>query len=271
MSSEIRLIAIDIDGTLLNSKNELTDGVIKAINQAKQQGIKVVIATGRPLHGALNLLDQLGLNDQDDQYILCFGGAVVQTTSGHILSMKTLSYDDYLELELIGRKLQLHFHASSPDAVYTANRDIGKYTVHEATLVDLPIRYRTPDEMRQVKIVKAMFVDEPAYLDQQIADHGVFAHLDDRLNFTKTAAFYYEANAKGVDKGAGLKILCAELGLTKENVMAIGDQENDLAMIKFAKIGVAMGNATAEVKQAAQLVVADNDHDGVKEAIERVL
>ena len=80
---------------------------------------------------------------------------------------------------------------------------------------------------------------------------------------------YYEANPKGTDKGSALKILIDKLGLTQENVMAIGDQGNDLSMVKFAGTGIAMGNAIDELKECAQHVTSDCDHDGVAEAIEK--
>ena len=116
-----------------------------------------------------------------------------------------------------------------------------------------------------------MYVDRQDLLDQKIADHRPFAHLDDEITFTKTAPFYYEANPKGVSKGNALKFLCHKLNLSSENLMAIGDEENDLSMIKFAGVGIAMGNAVPAVKKAAQRVTSDCDHDGVAEAIEKIL
>ncbi len=165
----------------------------------------------------------------------------------------------------------LHFHASTPDRIYTADRDIGDYTLYEANLVNLGISYRTPAEMKDIPIIKCMYVDEKDLLDQKIADHKPFAHLDDKITFTKTAPFYYEANPKGVSKGNALKFLCHKLNLSSENLMAIGDEENDLSMIKLAGVGVAMGNAVPAVKEAAQRVTSDCDHDGVAEAIEKIL
>ena len=85
INMDIKLIAIDIDGTLVNSKKELTEGVKLAIEKAKKQGIKVVICTGRPLPGALKLLAELGLDNDDNQYVVSFGGAVVQSTSGKVI------------------------------------------------------------------------------------------------------------------------------------------------------------------------------------------
>ncbi len=268
---KIKMIAIDVDGTLLNSKKELTKKVKDTILRAQSVGIKVVIATGRPLSGIKSLLNELKLANQKDQYVICFGGGVVETTSENILLEKTLTYDDYVDLEAISLKLGLHFHASTPDRIYTANRDIGDYTLYEANLVNLGISYRTPAEMKKIKIVKCMYVDEQELLDHKIADHTPFAHLDNRIAFTKTAPFYYEANPKGVSKGSALRFLCQKLNLTSENLMAIGDEENDLSMIKYAGVGVAMGNAVPAVKQVAQVITEDCDHDGVAKIIEKYI
>lgn len=267
----IKMIAIDIDGTLVNSKKELTVGVKATIAKAKASGIKVVICTGRPYSGVKELLKQLDLDAQDDQYVVCFGGAVVYATGGELINEQPITYNDYVDLEALARKLNVYFHAVSPDRLYTANRDIGKYTLHEANLVSLGISYRSPEEMKNIKIIKSMFIDEPEVLDQAIKHQELFEPLKKRLTFTKSAPFYYEANANGVNKGYALKILCRKLGLTADDVMAIGDEANDLSMIEFAKYGVAMGNAIPAVKQAAQSLTADNDHDGVAVAIEKVL
>ena len=269
--NKIKMIAIDIDGTLLNSKKHLTQNVKDAVLKAKSTGIKIVIATGRPLNGVRKILQDLDLADQSDQYVISFGGGVVETTAGDVLFEKGLTYDNYLDLETIALKLGLHFHASAPDRIYTADRDIGDYTLYEANLVDLGISYRTPAEMKDVSIIKCMYVDEPSFLDEKIADHTPFAYLDDKITFTKTTPFYYEANPKGVSKGNALKFLCQKLNLSSQSLMAIGDEENDLSMIQYAGVGVAMGNAVPTVKENAQIITNDCDHDGVAEVIEKIL
>lgn len=267
----IKMIAIDIDGTLVNSQKELTVGVKAAIAKAKAAGIKVVICTGRPYSGVKSLLKELDLDGQKDQYVVCFGGAVTYATAGELIDEKPLTYEDYVDLEALSRKLGLHFHAVSQDRLYTANRDIGDYTLYEANLVSLGISYRSPEEMRGIKLIKAMFIDDAKILDVAIKHQELFEPLKERLVFTKSAPFYYEANAIGVNKAHALRVLCNKLNLTAENVMAIGDEANDLSMIKFAGHGVAMGNAIPDVKAVAQEMTADNDHDGVAVAIEKVL
>lgn len=107
----IKIIAIDIDGTLVNSDKQVTSRVKQAIKAAKAQQIKVVICTGRPLTGVKALLQELELDAQDDQYVICFGGAATYSTSGELIDERPISYDDYIDLEALARKLRVHFHA----------------------------------------------------------------------------------------------------------------------------------------------------------------
>ena len=246
---EIKLIAIDIDGTLVNSKKEITPAVKKAILTAQKQGKQIVICTGRPLSGAQRYLDELGLNGQENQYVVSFNGAVVESTA---------------------RKLNLHFHSVSLDRIYTANRDLGHYTIYNSRVVKLEVSYRTQEEMKQIPIIKCMYVDDPDYLDEKI-ESPLFEMMKDRVVFSKTEPFYYEATAAGVDKGTGLKRLCDYLKIDRSNVMALGDQANDMPMLTYAGLGIAMGNAVEYTKQHADEVTADCDHDGVAVAINKIL
>ncbi|SND38172.1 hydrolase [Streptococcus pneumoniae] len=149
----IKLIAVDIDGTLVNSQKEITPEVFSAIQDAKEAGVKVVIATGRPIAGVAKLLDDLQLRDEGD-YVVTFNGALVQeTATGHEIISESLTYEDYLDMEFLSRKLGVHMHAITKDGIYTANRNIGKYTVHESTLVSMPIFYRTPEERLAKKLL----------------------------------------------------------------------------------------------------------------------
>lgn len=266
----IKLIAIDIDGTLVNSKKEITPAVKEAILSAKKQGKKIVICTGRPLSGAQRYLDELGLNNQDDQFVVSFNGAVTESTNGKVLFKRGLNYSEYIDLEAIARKLKLHFHAVGLNRIYTANRDIGHYTIYNSRIVRLEVSYRTAEEMRRIPIIKCMYIDNPEYLDEKIKD-PLFDQMKKRVTFSKTEPFYYEATAANTDKATGLKVLCEHLGIKAENVMALGDQANDMPMIKYAGLGVAMGNAVAITKKNADQITTDCDHDGVAKAINAIL
>lgn len=231
----IKLIAVDIDGTLVNSQKEITPEVFSAIQDAKEAGVKVVIATGRPIAGVAKLLDDLQLRDQGD-YVVTFNGALVQETdTGHEIISESLTYEDYLDMEFLSRKLGVHMHAITKDGIYTANRNIGTYTVHESTLVSMPIFYRTPEEMAGKEIVKCMFIDEPEILDAAIE---------------KIPAEFAE-----------------KLGLTKDETMAIGDEENDRAMLEVVGNPVVMENGNPEIKKIAKYTTKTNDESGVAHAI----
>lgn len=267
---KIKLIAIDIDGTLVNSKKEITKKVKETILKAKDQGIKIIICTGRPITGAQRYLDELGLNHQDDQYVVSFNGAVAESTNGKILFKRGLNYAEYIDLETIARKLNLHFHAVGLDRIYTANRDLGHYTIYNSRIVKLEVSYRTQEEMKKIPMIKCMYVDKPDYLDEKIKS-PLFDQMRGRVTFSKTEPFYYEATAANTDKATGLRVLCEHLQIKPEEVMALGDQANDMPMLKFAGLGVAMGNAVPETKRAADEVTADCDHDGVAVAINKIL
>ncbi|HBQ43426.1 MAG TPA: sugar-phosphatase [Lactobacillus acetotolerans] len=267
---DIKLIAIDIDGTLVNSKKEITPAVKKSVLTAQSKGKKIVICTGRPLSGAQRYLDELGLNKQNDQFIVSFNGAVVESTSGNVIFKKELGYQEYIDLEAIARKLKLHFHAVSLDRLYTANRDIGHYTIYNSRIVKLEVSYRTQEEMRHIPIIKCMYIDDPDYLNSKITS-SLFDSVKDRVTLSKTEPFYFEATAKNIDKGTGLKILCDHLNINPENVMALSDQANDMPMLDYAGLGVAMGNAVEVTKKNADKVTTDCDHDGVAVAINKFL
>lgn len=261
----IKLVAIDIDGTLLNSQQEITSEVFSAIQDAKKAGIKIVIATGRPISGVRAILDQLNLTEPGD-YVITFNGGLVQdAATGEDIVKDTLTYDDYLDIELAARRLHLPMHASTKKGIYTANRNIGKYTVYESMLVSAPIFYRTPEEMEQEEIIKAMMVDEPEILDATIP--LLPTSLTEKYTVAKSAPFYLEITPKTVNKGQAIIHLAEKLGLTMDQTMAIGDQENDRSMLKVVGAPVVMENGNSELKKIAKYITKSNDESGVAHAL----
>lgn len=261
----IKLIAIDIDGTLLNSQHQITSEVKKAIQEAKEAGVKIVIATGRPLSGVKHILKDLHLLEKGDYVITFNGGLVQETATGKDIVHEGLNYEDYLELEYLARTLNLPMHASTKEGIFTANRDIGKYTIYESQLVDAPVFYRTPEEMKDKEVIKVMMVDEPEKLDAQIPH--IPSHITDKFNLVKSAPFYLEVTPKTVNKGKAIQHLCDLLGCSLEETMAIGDQENDRAMLEVAGVAVVMENGHPAMKEIATHITKSNDEDGVAYAI----
>ncbi|MBM7642558.1 sugar-phosphatase [Streptococcus loxodontisalivarius] len=261
----IKLVAVDIDGTLITDDRQITSEVFEAIQDAKAAGVKVVIATGRPIPGVQSLLSQLNLNQEGD-YVITFNGGLVQdAATGQDIVKETLTYVDYLDIEFLSRKLDVHMHAITKEGIYTANRNIGKYTVHEATLVDMPIYYRTPEEMADKEIVKIMMIDEPEILDQAIAN--IPQEFYDKYTIVKSKPFYLEIMDKKVSKGNAIIHLADKLGITMDETMAIGDEENDRAMLEVVGTPVVMENGVPSVKALAKHITKSNNDSGVAHAI----
>ena len=261
----IKLVAVDIDGTLLTNDRKVTPEVFEAVQEAKKQGVKVIIATGRPIPGVQPLLNELNLREEGD-YVITFNGGLVQDTStGENIITETMTYEDYLDIEFLSRKLDVHMHAITKKGIYTANRNIGKYTVHESSLVNMPIFYRTPEEMGDKEIIKMMFIDEPEILDAAI--EKIPQEFFDKYTIVKSTPFYLEFMNKKASKGNAIKHLTEKMGLTPDQTMAIGDAENDRTMLEAVGNPVVMENGTPELKEIAKYITKSNEESGVAHAL----
>ncbi|RTF50103.1 sugar-phosphatase [Serratia marcescens] len=264
----IELIAIDMDGTLLDPQHQITPAVRQAIAAARRKGVHVVLATGRPYVGVQDYLRQLDIQGPGDFCITYNGALVLRAVDGACILQETLGFEDYLHFEQMAREFGVHYQAFDFDTLYTPNKDIGKYTIHEAAMTGIPLKYRSVEEMdRQMRFPKVMMIDEPELLDRAIA--RIPAETRERYTILKSAPYFLEILHKNVDKGAGVRMLAEHLGVARENIMTLGDQANDTAMIEYAGVGVAMGNAIPELKAVAQFVTSANTEDGVARAIEK--
>jgi Cof subfamily protein (haloacid dehalogenase superfamily) len=265
-----KLVAIDIDGTLMNDRKEITKEVNDAIQAAKAKGVKVVICTGRPIVGVQSIIEELKLNDEDD-YVITFNGALVQNThTKDVESQITLAYENLKELYDLSLKLHSPLQFFDTESLYTPNREISRYTVHEAHINQIPIHYLPIGEVpKDMLIPKVMFIDEPERLNTIIAN--IPESFWDKYTFVKSTPFFLEILDPRVSKGNAVKQLAEKLGITREEVICIGDGENDLSMIEYAGCGVAMANAESVVKEVAQFHTLSNNENGVAYAIEKLV
>ncbi len=260
----IKLIAVDVDGTLLNSQHELTERTIQALRRAATQGVRVVVATGRPRFTVLDVLGRLGLAAPG----VFLQGLALYDADG------TLRYEQVMDHEVARQVIEFAEAGGYSLIVYNSNNALVRTrTRHmEAMTVaydDLFIE--TGESLRslpgKVPISKVIFVDAPDRIET------IRAHLSLRLNGTaklvRSQPTLLEALPLNASKGAGLERLLSELGVSPDEVLAIGDAENDIEMLQLVGVGVAMGNAPQAVKDVADFVTADNDSDGVAEAVER--
>lgn len=267
----IKLVAIDIDGTLINDQRQITPKTVAALKKATAAGVKVVLCTGRPMTGVTAYLKDLGIADRDDEYVISFNGGLAQSTSGNVIVNHSISFDDYADWENFCLKQGVHSQIETRDYIYTTNQDLSKYTIYESGLVNMPVRYRSMDEMARERdqyiVAKAMMVDEKDKIDTALAH--LPQDLRDRFSIVRSEDFYLEFMHPSASKGQTLKTLSEQLGIKQDEVMALGNAQNDNSMIEFAGIGVAMGNSVPETLKTADVTVADNNHDGVAEAVDK--
>jgi len=261
-------LAIDIDGTLINSKREITPRVKAALNAASAQGVYVVLCTGRPYPGVEGLLQELDLvNDHD--YVVTYNGTLVQQTgSKKALVRFSMTHDDLERVNDYATKYNVHYHAIDEEAIYVPTETVGKYSIHESELVGMPIIHQLYKDIPTDKeFVKIMFVDEPEVLEELIPN--LSDDFKSRYNIFRSAGFYLEVIHPEASKGKAVHHLADKLGLTRDEVMCLGDHENDRDMIEYAGLGIAMGNAIDSIKEIANFVTTTNDEDGVAVAVEK--
>ena len=263
-----KLIALDMDGTLFNSDKQITDITKETLAQARALGVKIVLASGRPLAGLQPPLKELDLI-HEGEYVLSFNGAlIVDAKTGEAVSKCILKGSDYKKLFQLAQELGVHCQAFSPSHGLITN-ETSQYTEHEASINQIDINIINPltDITDEEDIIKVMFIDPPEILDEAIAK--LPAWIKEDFNVFKSAPFFLEITHKDVDKGAGLLHLADYLNIKQSETMACGDQGNDYTMIKAAGLGVAMENGIDKVKAIADYVTDTNDNDGVAKAIEK--
>lgn len=263
-----KLVAIDMDGTLLRDDKTISQENYKAIQKAKAMGVKVVLATGRPIDGIKRYLDELNLISNED-YAIAFGGALVQNTkTGEILSEHLMTLGDLSYLYDLSKKLNVNIHALTPDSVITPRES--EYTLLESNMNKVPLKIVDFDTIdSSTKIAKIMLVDEASKL--QAAIKKLPQDVYDKYTVVQSAPFFLEFLNKTVNKGFGVEVLSSKLNLSSSETICIGDAGNDIDMIKYAGLGVAMGNAFPEVKKIADYITLSNEEDGVAHVINKFI
>lgn len=263
-----KLIAVDMDGTLLNENKEISNRCLKAIFELKDKGKHIVIATGRPLNGVMRYVEKLNLFDIND-YVVAFNGALVQSTSTkEIIYNKPLSLEEYKDLYAVSQQLEVNVHALTYDSVLTPKNN--PYTIIESDINQIPIIEGSIDEIDpSTIIVKVMFIDDPEKLDVAIPKLPTW--VKEKYAIVRSTPYFLEFLDKSVNKGAGVSAIAQQLGIDREEIICVGDAGNDLDMIRYAGLGVAMGNAMDEVKSAADYITHSNEEDGVAFVIEKFM
>lgn len=264
----IKLIAVDIDDTLLSSQGKVLPSTLTAIQAALEQEIKVVLCSGRPLAGIRPYLNELGIVGPT-QYVIANGGGMIESTTGEVIAKHLVNNADYRHLTAFAQEHQVPFNIVDQNSeIITADRDIYWLIAVQAWENKAGILVREPDEFpNDFQIAKGVFVDTEANLDAIEAE--VRAEFSDHLYVVRAGREFLELMNPNAGKGRALQDLSAALQIQPEEVMAVGDEGNDIAMFNFAGTAVAMGNGTDEAKSHADFVTSSNDEDGLAAAIEK--
>ena len=269
----MKVLFLDLDGTLLDDEKRITPGNRAALQQALDRGHRVVITTGRPLASAKIQNEKLGLTG-NGCYIIAFNGGVI-----YDCGKGAPIYENYLSKETALKAIRLcnqaGVHVQAYDATHVLvepDHDQEAVEYYRSTTGTV---FRQVESFRQelgesVPKVLAISLTERAALER--AEKLLKSELSLETDCLYSSDKYMEIVAKGLNKGAAIIRLCGLLGVPVSDSIAVGDQENDLMMIKTAGLGVAMANAIDSVKaQAGYVTTRDNNHDGVAEVVEKFL
>lgn len=266
---EYKLIVLDLDGTLTNSKKEISPRNRETLIRIQEQGVRLVLASGRPTYGITPLANELRMNE--------FGGFILSYNGGEIINWETqeMIYENVLPNDIIpllyesARSYRLTILTYDGNEIVTENsRDT--YVRKEAFLNKMAVR-ETNDFLTDITlpVAKCLIVGEADRLIPLEAELSL--RLQGRINVFRSEPYFLELVPQGIDKALSLAVLLQETGIRREEVIAIGDGYNDLSMIKFAGLGIAMKNAQEPVKKAADYITLSNDEDGVAEAVDKFL
>lgn len=260
----IKMVATDIDGTILKYDFEFSPAVKKCIKNLTNKGIKVVLVTGRMHNAAACLADELGLKTP----VVSYQGGLIKENceNGKIYYQKTLDENKAKEIINWAKQNNVHINLYMDDVLYVENDNeaIKKYTCERF------IKYRVCDfnslEIKNVNKILAIKYDDAEtvtlwrdYLSEKYPD----------LYIVKSTPYFCEISDKGARKSCAVEYLCKEWGIKKDEVFVIGDQDNDIELLKSGGIKVAMGNATEELKSCADYVTETVENDGFVKAVEK--
>lgn len=265
----IKLIALDTDGTLLNSKGEILPSTKEAVKKALNHGIKIVLCSGRPINGLKHYMEELGIRGSA-QYVVTLNGAIIRNADDDIISQNLVANSFYRKMIAFGIEHNVPFNIVDADSrIITADHNVDPMVYQQAYENQDPLYIRTPDQLNEnkIRIAKGCFVGDPNLLDE--VEPLVRKEFGKELYVVRAEAHFLELLHFDVNKGAALKQLCEKLNLSADEVMAVGDERNDITMFDFAGTSVCMGNGGDEAKAKADFITTSNDEDGISQAFDK--
>ncbi|WP_226035390.1 Cof-type HAD-IIB family hydrolase [Aquibacillus saliphilus] len=238
---DVRLIALDMDGTLLDANHRVSEENKKAITAARNQGVEVILSTGRHFSTCNDYAKSLELSS----YLITVNGSEIWTASGELVERQLL------DIPLI--KMLVDLHKKHKTSAWM-------------TSTDQVFRGEVPDDLDAHQWLKFGFDIDDEQVKQLIMDE---LSINESLEVSNSSLTNIEVNAVGINKARAIEKVCQRLNITMDQVMAIGDSLNDIKMIEEAGLGIAMGNAQEDVKKVADWITSTHTESGVAHAIEK--
>lgn len=261
-----KMVVLDLDDTLLRHDLTISDRTRDALMRAQRQGVRVVLASGRPTGAIWRYAQELEIA-RHGGYIISFNGAVVtDCATEQPIFQQALPKEIIHELFDHSVEHGAHILSYVDDQIVTARAN--EWADIEQKLTGMDMR-EAPDFKGAIQrdAIKVILLQEPAYLKQ--VSEKLRPLVQDRMNMVISKPYFLEFTDKGIDKRFSLAMLCEKLEILPSEVMAIGDSYNDVGMIQFAGIGICMANGPADVQAIADHVTESNMDDGIAVALDR--
>lgn len=277
--SNIKVIILDVDGTLTNSQKVITEKTKTALIKAQRAGVKLILASGRPTSGLIDLAKELEMTEHNGLLVSFNGSKVIDCETNEVLFNETMSVEEGQAVLEHMKNFNVKPMIDKEDYMYVNNvfdNEIiyngepfniiqyeargGKFKLCEkedlAAFADYPLN-------------KILTAGDPEYLKSHYKE--MMEPFKDKLSCMFTAAFYFEFTAKGIDKAKAIDTVLIPMGYKKEDMIAFGDGHNDASIVKYAGIGVAMGNAVDDLKAIANEVTLSNEEDGIAHTLRKYI
>jgi Cof subfamily protein (haloacid dehalogenase superfamily) len=262
--------AFDLDGTVLRRNLRITQETIAALQRLRDGGMRLVVATGRRFEDARDYAKRLGFGDRDP--VICYGGSMVRRIDGETLLHRTLPRKLGIEVLEWAAARDLHVRVfvdggiiTSPDTPATLEH-LRRYEEPGVSTIESPAEWLAEGGEEPTKLVIVDYPDDiGGWLEEA---RSAFAG---RLFVTRSLPHYVEIGGLEGTKSKALEFLCERWGIERDRVLAFGDADNDIDMLRYAGRGVAVGGMTGEVREAADEVVPGVDEDGVARYVDKLL
>ncbi|WP_408955740.1 Cof-type HAD-IIB family hydrolase [Natroniella sp. ANB-PHB2] len=264
---DYKLVAIDLDDTLLANDLQISKRTVKAIKEAQNEGVRVVIATGRMHSSALPYAKMLGLKHE----LITYNGALVKrVVDNQTLYHEPISTELVRKVAKVAQKHDLHINFYLDDLLYVNKTGVeADYYEEIAGIKPILITEDVGDFLDRPSTKLLIIENDRTKLEEVFSE--LTAGFADSVTITTSKVNFIEIMGQQVCKGTTLANVATKLGIKAEEIIAIGDSYNDLEMIEYAGLGVAVGNAKEEIKEEADYITGTNNEEGVAQVIEKFI